>query len=204
MKDTDYVNFWECTKINLGFCRDVSYEIGLILWVALYNPIDIFISILRTVSWHILHAGSFWEWDRRSVPALLVLFRERDHWHCTWLRVQLFTCIELKARSVQRRQLQEITVDTCQHMLAREAILFIIWTCATNRFTSQDHLKINWCCFYWTMKNVDFSVSDRPGAKYQPGPGPGDHFLAGAGAGVLFLAGAGDFWCFSPTIFEII
>ena len=46
--------------------------------------------------------------------------------------------------------------------------------------------------------------SDRPGAKYQPGPGPGpgDHFLAGAG--VLFLAGAGDFWCFSPTIFEII
>ena len=45
-------------------------------------------------------------------------------------------------------------------------------------------------------------ISDRPGAKYQPGPGPGDHFLAGAG--VLFLAGAGDFWCFSPTIFEII
>ena len=47
--------------------------------------------------------------------------------------------------------------------------------------------------------------SDRPGAKYQPGPGPGDHFLAGAGAGVLFLAGAGagDFWCFSPTITNI-
>ena len=48
-------------------------------------------------------------------------------------------------------------------------------------------------------------LSDRPGAKYQPGPGPGDHFLAGAG--VLFLAGAGagagDFWCFSPTITNI-